>query len=197
MKKETGKVWELNIDIIQNIVTSNRTMLQVLKKLELSPGQRKTLIKRLVKENINFSHIPLGARANLGRPTGTAKKIEELLTVGSKYNRCHLKYRLLKDGTLENKCYKCGIGPEWNGEVLVLQLDHINGINDDNRLSNLRMLCPNCHTQTTTYCGKNFPKRDKVTHKCILCGGLRDRRAKHKLCVNCYAKKRKRDSLQQ
>jgi hypothetical protein len=47
------------------------------------------------------------------------------------------------------------INGEWNGQPLKLQLDHINGINDDNRLENLRFICPNCHSQTITYAGKN------------------------------------------
>ena len=66
-----------------------------------------------------------------------------------------LKKRLIKEGLLENRCSVCGINDKWNGNPLVLHLDHINGKNNDNRLHNLRMLCPNCHSQTGTYCGRN------------------------------------------
>ncbi|MGB2240169.1 MAG: HNH endonuclease [Pseudomonadales bacterium] len=52
-------------------------------------------------------------------------------------------------------CSSCGIGDEWNGKPITLQLDHINGVNNDHRLDNLRMLCPNCHSQTDTWCGRN------------------------------------------
>lgn len=69
-------------------------------------------------------------------------------------NRINLKKWLLEDGVLDNKCALCGLGPEWNGAPLVLQLDHINGVSNDHRVENLRILCPNCHTQTDTYAGK-------------------------------------------
>jgi len=66
-----------------------------------------------------------------------------------------LKKRLVKEGILEYNCSSCGIGDEWNGKPITLQLDHINGVNNDHRLDNLRMLCPNCHSQTDTWCGRN------------------------------------------
>lgn len=66
-------------------------------------------------------------------------------------SRKYIKTRILRKSLLEYKCEECSIDPEWNGRKLVLQLDHINGINNDNRLCNLRFLCPNCHSQTHTY----------------------------------------------
>jgi hypothetical protein len=65
-----------------------------------------------------------------------------------------IKKYLLKEGIKENKCEVCGIS-EWNGKPLSCHLDHKNGINTDHRFENLQMLCPNCHSQTETYCGKN------------------------------------------
>lgn len=70
-------------------------------------------------------------------------------------NRILLKKRLLDAGLKKNECALCGQGPVWNGLPLVLQLDHINGVNNDHRIENLRILCPNCHTQTETYAGKS------------------------------------------
>lgn len=67
----------------------------------------------------------------------------------------NLKRRLLKAGLLRDECYICGI-KEWLGQRLVLHLDHVNGDGDDHDLGNLRMLCPNCHSQTETYCGRNI-----------------------------------------
>ena len=83
------------------------------------------------------------------------------------FSRCALKSRLLITGLKENKCEICGI-TKWNGNSLVIHLDHINGINNDNRLENLRMLCPNCHSQTSTYTGKNKNKTESVSDEDII-----------------------------
>ena len=82
--------------------------------------------------------------------------LEEILIENSSYtNRTRLKIRLLKEHLIEYKCAICGNKGEWNNQPLTLQLDHINGINNDNRIENLRFLCPNCHSQTETYSGRN------------------------------------------
>ena len=70
------------------------------------------------------------------------------------YQTLKLKKRLIKDGIKENKCEICGIN-EWNGKSLSIQLDHIDGDSHNHKLENLKMICPNCHSQTETYCGRN------------------------------------------
>lgn len=65
------------------------------------------------------------------------------------------KQRLLKEGLLSNKCSICGTAPFWQGKPLVLVLDHINGVRNDHRLENLRLVCPNCDSQLETFCGRN------------------------------------------
>lgn len=81
-----------------------------------------------------------------GRP------IEEVLREAK--HRSHIKGRLLRAGLLKNECGECGL-TEWRGKPLSIQIDHINGVRNDNRLENLRMLCPNCHSQTETFASRN------------------------------------------
>lgn len=70
------------------------------------------------------------------------------------YSTLKLKNRLLKEKILDEKCSLCGI-IDWKDKKLSFQLDHIDGNNHNNVLENLRILCPNCHSQTDTYCGRN------------------------------------------
>ena len=83
--------------------------------------------------------------------------LEELTAANRITSRAHLRWRLLRAGVLDPVCAECGI-VEWNSKPLSMHLHHINGVNNDNRLDNLQMLCPNCHSQTDSYSGRNSKK---------------------------------------
>ncbi len=97
---------------------------------------------------------------NLAVKTGRLKPrdykipLDKLLVYGRKTSRTHLKKRLLKAGMLEYRCYECGIS-SWRKLSLALELEHKSGDKRDNRLENLCLLCPNCHSQTPTYGSRN------------------------------------------
>jgi len=113
--------------------------------------------RRLAKKHDLYAPNPtqIGKNKKLNKKGGPVPiPLSSVLIERSKYRRISLKKRLVEEGYFEYKCSICGIS-KWNNIPIILQLDHINGINDDNRIENLRLVCPNCHSQTDTYCGKS------------------------------------------
>jgi 5-methylcytosine-specific restriction endonuclease McrA len=107
---------------------------------------------QVIKQNLTDRNICLKDYPHLYKKLGiTSKKSnQDIFHENSVYDRKDLRRKIIKEGILEYKCSVCGIS-EWMNKSLTLQLDHINGINNDNRIENLRFLCPNCHTQTSTW----------------------------------------------
>lgn len=97
------------------------------------------------------------------RPPGAP--LPRLLLTGK--SRHNIKHRLIKAGLLDVRCQECGLS-EWRGKPLMPHIDHINGVRDDHRLENLRMLCPNCHSQTETYGGRNAKRRRRSLQESAL-----------------------------
>ena len=150
-----SKVYEPSDDEFITIVQNANSYSDCLRAVGLGTrggSSTDTLKKRIKELNLSTEHF-----GKLHKQSGTAKyTLDEILIENSSYaNISSLKKRLLNEGRLEYKCAICGNIGEWNGKSLSLQLDHINGINNDHRIENLRFLCPNCHSQTSNYSGKN------------------------------------------
>jgi Zn finger protein HypA/HybF involved in hydrogenase expression len=97
--------------------------------------------------------------------------LSKVLVENSKYTSFQrLKARLIAEGLLKQECAVCKMNPVWMGKTLILAMDHVNGVKNDLRIENLRLLCPNCHSQTDTFAGRNrkYPKKD-LTRKCRAC----------------------------
>lgn len=144
-------------EILEKAVKNSFSIATVLSKLGLKPagGNYSHISKKLRNYGIDTSHFT--GQGHLKGKThnwSSRQSLNEVLVVNSTYNRGHLRRRLIKEELLTNECSVCGMIPEWCGQPLVLQLDHINGVWNDNRLSNLRLLCPNCHSQTKTFANR-------------------------------------------
>ncbi len=110
----------------------------------------------LERWEISTEHFTFSGRQRLcGRQA--RQPLDDILVEGSRYKRGHLKKRLYDEGLKTPQCELCGQGEDWNGRQMSLILDHVNGVYNDNRLGNLRIVCPNCNATLPTHCGKNRP----------------------------------------
>ncbi len=182
------KTWE-DFEMLAAL-KKHTTIADVLRELNLSirPGNYRTVQDFIVKNDIDISHMT-GKKSGKG---GLLKiPLSDVLVESSSYSRRLLKKRLLKTGMLSNICSICGQKETWNGKPLRMILDHINGINNDNRLENLRMICPNCGSQCETFCrgnrSENLIRNNRYfeSKKCKRCNGLIHRSCKGGYCTVC------------
>lgn len=167
-------------DKLEQIVNESYSFAEALRKIGLRDvGSNFKTIKKYVEEyNIDTSHFR-GQTWNKGMANtdyAAYNKLENILKENTNFKTDTLKYRLVKEGLKQWKCEKCGNEGVWEGEELVLELHHINGNHYDNRLENLQILCPNCHSQTDNFRNKNNTKavksKKRVLYvcKCDYCG---------------------------
>lgn len=145
-------------------------------------GNHRT-IRRYAEEvwRIPVDHFDAGAarRSPLRRDPAP---LDEVLVEGSRYQRARLKERLYDAGLKERRCELCGQGELWHGRRMSLILDHVNGVADDNRLANLRIVCANCNATLDTHCGRNTAL-PPVERTCQRCGGpFRPRSQRQRYC---------------
>ena len=151
-----SKVYNLEDKEFRQLIKNASSISECCRKIGLSENGsngRTQIIKRCEELQIDYSHL-LGYKSKGNNPQ--KQPIESILIKNSTYlNRTALKKRLIDEKIIPYKGAICGNEGIWNSYPLTLQLDHINGINNDNRKENLRFLCPNCHSQTTTFSGRN------------------------------------------
>jgi hypothetical protein len=149
-------------------ISSSFSWAESLRKLGLCPsgGAWRVLRKHAELWGIPTDHFD-PARAREER--GTKKlPIESLLVANSPCSRQNLKRRLLQEGLKESRCEMCGQDEFWRGERMAMILDHINGVRNDNRIENLRIVCPNCAATLSTHCGRKnrLPRSKRPCRRC-------------------------------
>ena len=152
------KLTKYNKEEFQLVIDNSETIADVCRELYIGTkgNNYKTIMRYIDYFNIDISHFKTKSEQLKELHTSNKISLDEILVENSTYsNNFHLKKRLIKEGFKENVCEVCDLNGFWNGKELIMQLDHINGVNNDNRIENLRMICPNCHSQTETFCGKN------------------------------------------
>jgi hypothetical protein len=142
-------------------VKESTSIRQVLIRLGLkgAGGNYWLAKKRIIDLGLDVSHF-LGRGHLKGKTHTWAKKIplSAILVRNSTYRQNNkLRMRLFNEGVFEKKCQGCG-NIKWRGNPIPLELEHVNGISNDHRIENLKVLCPNCHALTPTYRGKNIGK---------------------------------------
>jgi len=175
-------------------VAESRSYSEALRRLRLraAGGNHRTLKKYVELWRISTAHFDpnwaLRSR-NRGR-----KPLEEILVEGSTYSRGHLKERLYTEGVKRRECELCGQAEDWRGARMALILDHINGVADDNRIENLRIVCPNCAATFDTHCGRSN-RRAPVERECARCGeSFRVRYRTHRYCSQACGTRAPRES---
>lgn len=168
------RLFAVSRETLEKMARSCKTYASLCRRLNLTNylalTEKQWLVSRFEYEGIDHSHMEAAAlletrgrgasRAPLYAGMADEEVLKTYFIVDSPYDWGTIK-RIIRDRNfLPNNCSECGIGPKWNGMPLVLQCDHINGVNTDQRLENLRVICPNCHTQTDTYAGRNAQKID-------------------------------------
>jgi hypothetical protein len=152
-----GRPRKLTDEQLRKAVAERVSVRDIIQALGLRPcgGNYTTVNRRVAELGLSTSHwlgqAYLRGKSHSYRPP---RPLDQILRVGTRVKTSQLKKRLIRAGLLDAVCSSCGL-TEWLGKSIPLELDHIDGDNENNGIENLRIVCPNCHALTPTYRGKN------------------------------------------
>ncbi|MFI1941677.1 HNH endonuclease [Streptomyces purpureus] len=150
-----GRQARPSTDALQKAVAESLSLREVLHRLGRtdSGAQRANLRRWIADDRLSIAHFT-GRAHQRGKPSPTARRPEEILVHhdGRRRTGTHLLRRALREVGVPEQCARCGLGPQWLGRAMALEMDHVNGDWGDDRAENLRLLCPNCHAITDTWC---------------------------------------------
>lgn len=166
MSAQLAKVHSHNVGIprkwsedqLRVAVTESVSVAQVIRKLGLAVagGSYGTVVHHVAVLGLDISHFTgqawVGTRTSSAAPNGKYT-LETIFCEGSTFPTSKLLQVILREGYRERRCESCG-NDAWLGLPIAIEVDHANGVRDDHRLDNLRLLCPNCHAQTPTWRGR-------------------------------------------
>ena len=147
--------------LLRDIISKSGTYTECLEKMGIrcAGGNYRTLCKYINKFQIDTSHF-VDVR-KIRRRRKSEISIDSVLVENSNYNRSSLKKRLYESSLKTPICEMCGQDENWYGKKISLILDHINGVHNDNRIENLRIVCPNCNATLETHCARNCKSKTK------------------------------------
>lgn len=144
-------------DDLRRAVAASDSVSEVSRRLGYTPngGVHRMIVSHVRRLGLDRSHFTGRRWQEDPRLRRGPIPLAEILVENSRYQgNSTLRRRLIAEGLLPGHCQECGAA-QWRGHPLPLHLDHVNGDHTDNRLGNLRILCPNCHALTATWCGRN------------------------------------------
>jgi uncharacterized protein YfkK (UPF0435 family) len=177
-------------EFIQKVVNDSVSYKESLIKMGLraAGGNYKILKKYINLYGLSISHFESPEEVSKRNLFKDKIPLDEVLVENSTYSRTSLKIRLYDENILERKCCLCGQDENWNEMKISLILDHINGVHNDNRIENLRIVCPNCNAGLDTFAGKNS-KTIRKKYYCV-CGSVKNKKSNK--CKKCTGEDRRK-----
>ena len=156
---------------VRAAVEGARSYTEALRRMGLrAAGGNFGTLRRLVADyGISTDHMDPSWSTRGTSPPRERKPLTEVMVEGSTYKRSDLKRRLYEEGIKTRHCELCGQSETWQGRQMSLILDHVNGVHDDNRLKNLRIVCANCNATLDTHCGR---QNRSAPRECLHCGSV-------------------------
>lgn len=182
------KVARITDEQLAEAVRSSPSVSAAMRKLNRNPhgSNHKHYSLRIRKLGIDTSHFEVFHHEVGGRPRRTAIGVLVLRPAGESRQGAKILRRSMLEVGVPLKCVFCGIADQWNGKPITLHIDHINGVAWDDRIKNLRFLCPNCHSQTETYGPQKNPMSKKSLRVCSKCSAPISAGSKSRICNGCF-----------
>lgn len=157
-----NRVYKIENAIFEEFVKTSASLIEIARKCGYNGGGNTKIIKHRINElNLDTSHFNPTNIGKILAPSTVIPLNDILDNKVPTYKSAKLRKRLVKELNWDDKCNICGI----DNLSCSLELDHIDGNHQNNNITNLRILCPNCHSQTTTWCGKNTLAAKTSTNK--------------------------------